>query len=262
MAEEIEWRPSSVAMWADGRLWPFVRPVDLLRFGPISLRSRIRMGAAVVRVQKRERDVGAVRGPHRARLGDRGDGPAGVGQGLGAAPARQVRRPRRRDLGGLAVGQAVAAPAGRGGGAQAGDARLPARIVRGALRGATRADRGARRRRVDRPARCSGSHAATTAASGSGRGARVVPPRPRPARVRAGRARARALRRGARDGPERRLRPDARRRPARRARRRLRRVARARSSTRRRSACCSSSTAASRPTTGRTSPIPRCRSSA
>ena len=57
MGEEIEWRPSSVAMWADGRLWPFVTPRDLLGFGALPLRSRIKMGLAVLKVQKRERDV-------------------------------------------------------------------------------------------------------------------------------------------------------------------------------------------------------------
>jgi protoporphyrinogen oxidase len=59
MGDRIEWRPSSVAMWANGRLWPFVSPRDLLRFKPMSLRSRIRMGLAVLRVQKKERDVAA-----------------------------------------------------------------------------------------------------------------------------------------------------------------------------------------------------------
>jgi protoporphyrinogen oxidase len=57
MGDEIEWRPSSVAMWAKGRLWPFVSPRDLLRFKPLPLRSRIRMGLAVLRVHKRQRDV-------------------------------------------------------------------------------------------------------------------------------------------------------------------------------------------------------------
>ena len=57
MGDEIEWRPSTVAMWSEGKLWPFVSPRDLLRFKPLPLRSRIRMGLAVLRVHKRERDV-------------------------------------------------------------------------------------------------------------------------------------------------------------------------------------------------------------
>ena len=44
----------------------------------------------------RHRDVRAVRGRDRARVGPARDGPPGVGQGLGPAAARQVRRPRRR----------------------------------------------------------------------------------------------------------------------------------------------------------------------
>jgi protoporphyrinogen oxidase len=52
---EIEWRPSSIAMFADGRSHPFTTPVDLLRYSPISLRSRLRMGAAVLALQRRTR---------------------------------------------------------------------------------------------------------------------------------------------------------------------------------------------------------------
>jgi protoporphyrinogen oxidase len=57
MGEDIEWRPSSMAMYVDGRLWPFVTPRDLLGFKPMSLRSRVKMGRAVLRVQKKETDV-------------------------------------------------------------------------------------------------------------------------------------------------------------------------------------------------------------
>ena len=45
---ELEWRPSSVAMFARGRQWPFTTPGDLLRFSPLPPLSRVRMGAAVV----------------------------------------------------------------------------------------------------------------------------------------------------------------------------------------------------------------------
>jgi protoporphyrinogen oxidase len=50
---QIEWRPSSVAMFAHGRQWPFTTPLDLLRFGPLPPLSRVRMGAAVVALQRR-----------------------------------------------------------------------------------------------------------------------------------------------------------------------------------------------------------------
>ena len=62
MGADIEWRPSSVAMFVDGALWPFVSPRDLLRFKPMSLRSRVKMGLAVLRVQKKETDVAPFEG--------------------------------------------------------------------------------------------------------------------------------------------------------------------------------------------------------
>ena len=56
MPDELEWRPSSVAFFADGRQWPFVTPLDLLRFEPLPPLARIRMGAAVVALQRFGRD--------------------------------------------------------------------------------------------------------------------------------------------------------------------------------------------------------------
>lgn len=53
MADAVEWLPSSVAMYADGRSHPFTTPLDLLRFRPLSIRSRIRMGLAVLALQRR-----------------------------------------------------------------------------------------------------------------------------------------------------------------------------------------------------------------
>jgi protoporphyrinogen oxidase len=57
MGADIEWRPSSMSMWIDGRLWPFGTPRDLLGFKPMPLRARIKMGRAVLRIQKKETDV-------------------------------------------------------------------------------------------------------------------------------------------------------------------------------------------------------------
>jgi protoporphyrinogen oxidase len=53
MAGAIDWLPSSVAMFADGRSHPFTSPLDLLRFPPLSLRTRLRMGISVLRLQRR-----------------------------------------------------------------------------------------------------------------------------------------------------------------------------------------------------------------
>lgn len=58
MPDELEWRPSSVAFFVDGRSRPFTTPLDLLRFTPLSLRSRLRMGRAVLRLQRAGGDVG------------------------------------------------------------------------------------------------------------------------------------------------------------------------------------------------------------
>jgi protoporphyrinogen oxidase len=52
MPGELEWRPSSVAMFAHGRQWPFTTPGDLLRFGPLPPLDRVRMGAAVLALQR------------------------------------------------------------------------------------------------------------------------------------------------------------------------------------------------------------------
>jgi protoporphyrinogen oxidase len=52
MPDAIEWRPSSVAFFARGALHPFVTPLDLLRFRPLSPLARVRMGAAVLALQR------------------------------------------------------------------------------------------------------------------------------------------------------------------------------------------------------------------
>lgn len=52
LASSIEWRPSSMAFFVDGRSRAFTTPLDLLRFSPLPLRDRIRMGLAVVRLQR------------------------------------------------------------------------------------------------------------------------------------------------------------------------------------------------------------------
>jgi protoporphyrinogen oxidase len=52
MPDELEWISSSVAYFADGRQWPFVTPLDLLRFGPLPPPARIRLGLAVLAIQR------------------------------------------------------------------------------------------------------------------------------------------------------------------------------------------------------------------
>jgi len=52
MPDELEWRPSSVAFFLQGRSWPFTGPLDLLRFGPLPPAARVRMGLAVLKLQR------------------------------------------------------------------------------------------------------------------------------------------------------------------------------------------------------------------
>lgn len=57
MPDELQWRPSSMAFFVDGRQWAFNGPLDLLRFGPLSPPERVRMGLAVLALQKRAERV-------------------------------------------------------------------------------------------------------------------------------------------------------------------------------------------------------------
>jgi protoporphyrinogen oxidase len=49
---EIEWLPSKMGIWADGRLWGFGTPASLLRFGPMSLMDKIRFGLSTLWLQR------------------------------------------------------------------------------------------------------------------------------------------------------------------------------------------------------------------
>ena len=132
----------------------------------------------------------------------------------------------------------------------------PRRLVGAAVRRAARGDRGAAAAAcsIDRPA--AALRARRRAASSWPPGAPELVSRAATTRARSRRGgEPRALRRGRRDRPERRLPRPARRRPRRGDRRARTSTGCARPSTTRRSACCSSSTAASRRSTGRTSPI-------
>lgn len=51
LPDEIVYLPSTTAFFVGGRQWPFTSPADLLRFRPLSLRTRLRMGFAVLRLQ-------------------------------------------------------------------------------------------------------------------------------------------------------------------------------------------------------------------
>ena len=62
LPDELEWRESTTAMLARGRLWPFTTPGDLLRFGPLPPLDRVRMGAAAVALQRFASEPGPYEG--------------------------------------------------------------------------------------------------------------------------------------------------------------------------------------------------------
>ena len=52
VVESLEWIPSTVATYTDGKMYPFVTPLDLLRFKPLSFIDRIRLGLLSLRLQR------------------------------------------------------------------------------------------------------------------------------------------------------------------------------------------------------------------
>jgi len=57
--DELQWHASSMAFFVDGRQWAFNGALDLLRFGPLPPVARVRMGLAVLLLQKCATQVGA-----------------------------------------------------------------------------------------------------------------------------------------------------------------------------------------------------------
>ena len=54
LANKLRWCSSSVGFEHNGKLYPFTTPIDLLRFSPLSLFSRLRVGLAVLAMKRRE----------------------------------------------------------------------------------------------------------------------------------------------------------------------------------------------------------------
>lgn len=48
----IEWLPSRMGIWTDGRLWDFGTPQSLLRFRPLSLLDKMRFAASTLLLQR------------------------------------------------------------------------------------------------------------------------------------------------------------------------------------------------------------------
>ncbi len=58
LGEKLRWRSSRMAYFVDGRLYPFLTPMELLRFAPLSLADRLRAGVAVKLAQRmKEEDL-------------------------------------------------------------------------------------------------------------------------------------------------------------------------------------------------------------
>jgi len=53
LGERLRWIDSNVGYFVNGRLWKFTSPVDLLRFSPLPLLDRVRLGLMTLRLQKR-----------------------------------------------------------------------------------------------------------------------------------------------------------------------------------------------------------------
>ncbi|HVW81541.1 MAG TPA: NAD(P)/FAD-dependent oxidoreductase [Mycobacteriales bacterium] len=52
LTRRLEWLPSTMGVLTGGRLWPFTTPLDILRFGPMTLPERLRMGVGGLRLQR------------------------------------------------------------------------------------------------------------------------------------------------------------------------------------------------------------------
>ncbi len=50
--DKLQWHDSSVSIYRKGKLYPFITPIDLIKFSPLSIFSRIRAGLVVLYLQK------------------------------------------------------------------------------------------------------------------------------------------------------------------------------------------------------------------
>jgi protoporphyrinogen oxidase len=62
VADPIEWHKSTMAFFVDGQSRSFTTPLDLLRFRALPLRDRLRMGLAVLRLQRSDKPVSEYEG--------------------------------------------------------------------------------------------------------------------------------------------------------------------------------------------------------
>jgi len=53
VGKDIEWLPSRMGIWTDGRLWDFGTPVSLLRFSPLGIVDKVRFALATLYLQRK-----------------------------------------------------------------------------------------------------------------------------------------------------------------------------------------------------------------
>ncbi len=74
LSHKLHWRDSRMAYFVDGQIYPFLTPIDLLRFAPLSLFDRVRAGLALKLAQRRrEEDLAPLSATDwlRAQFGER-----------------------------------------------------------------------------------------------------------------------------------------------------------------------------------------------
>jgi protoporphyrinogen oxidase len=54
LGERLVWQDSKVGFYHGGKIWPFVTPMDLLRFGPLPLKDRVRLGMAGLYLRRQD----------------------------------------------------------------------------------------------------------------------------------------------------------------------------------------------------------------
>ncbi len=133
-----------MAFFVDGRSRAFTTPRDLLRFSPLPLRDRLRMGLAVLRLQRSKRPLSDYEGETARSWLEREMGPRAYAKVWG--PLLRGKFGSRADDISMAWmwGKLVTRRKLEGREAREELLGYPARLVRAAVRGARVADQGAR----------------------------------------------------------------------------------------------------------------------
>ena len=104
LGDKLAWLESKVGVYHSGRIWDFATPMDLLRFGPLTLPQRLRLGLRTFALQK-TKDWKKFEGVTAQEWLTRKLGPPDLPGHLGAHAAGQVRRTLRPGQHDLALGK-------------------------------------------------------------------------------------------------------------------------------------------------------------